>query len=194
MQHKYNNMINFKLIFVVSVMFFLSACGNQENSKTDKKHSRKNENVIIDTLNQADNPSDVKTGNAEIDDNSSIWVYDYMADTIIQLRTVKKEILTSEKLISIINLKYQDKVRLDFVNILHDTIFVKIDNSEYLTQQMGTAGATVYMISATFTLTELPNIKFVNFDFEVGDHALPGTYGRKGYLDWIQGNKELNKK
>ena len=49
------------------------------------------------------------------------------------------------------------------------------------------------MISATVTLTELPDIKFVNFDFEVGDHALPGTNGRKYYLDWMKENKELNK-
>ena len=185
--------MNFKLIFVVSAVFFLSACGNQENSKKDKKHSQENENIIKDSLNQADNSSHVKTDNVEVDDNISIWIYDSMVDTVIQVRTVKKDTLTSEKLISILNLKYQDKVRLEFMNISHDTIFVKIDNSGYLTQQMGTAGATDYMISATFTLTELPNIEFVNFDFEVGDHASPGTYGRKYYLDWIKENKELNK-
>ena len=186
-------MINFKLIFVVSVVFFFSACGNQGNSKTDKKHSQKVERIAKDTLSQADIPSHVKTNEVESGDSTSIWIYDCMVDTIIQVRTVKKDILTSGKLISIINLNYQDKVRLDFVNISHDTIFVKIDNSGFLTQQMGTAGAIGYMISATFTLTELPKIKFVNFDFEVGDHALPGTYGRQYYLDWIKENKALNK-
>ena len=186
-------MTNLKLIFVLSSLFFLSACGNQQNSKTDKKRSQENEYITKDSANQADYPGQVKTGKVEADDNVPIWIYDYMVDTIIQVRTVKKDALTSEKLIGILNLEYQDKVRLDFVNISQDTIFVKIDNSGYLTQQMGTAGATGYMISATFTLTELPDIKFVNFDFEVGDHALPGTYGRKYYLDWIKENKELNK-
>lgn len=178
----------------MSVVFFLSACGNQESSKTDKNSSQNNENITEDTLNQTDDPSHAKTDNDEIDDDISIWVYDCMVDTIIQVRSVKKDTLTSEKLISIMNLKYQDKVRLDFVNISHDTIFVKIDDSDYLTQQMGTTGAIEYMILATFTLTEFPEIKFVNFDFEFGDHAWPGTYSRKYYLDWIKKNKEENKK
>lgn len=128
----------------------------------------------------------------EVDDKISIWIYDSMVDTVIQTRKVDKDRLTSEKLINVINSKYQDEVMLDLVNISNDTIFVKIDNSEFLTQQMGTTGADQYMITATFTLTELPKIKFVNFDFEYGDHASPGTYTRKYYLDWMKVNKALN--
>lgn len=179
--------MNYKIILVVLVVIFLTACGNHENSKIDVK-------VEKEKIYPIDSASLVENEKVEIDDKISIWIYDCMVDTIIQVRMVDKDTLISEKLISIINSKYQDEVILDFVNISKDTIFVKIDNSEYLTQQMGTAGADEYMISATFTLTELPKIKFVNFDFEYGDHASPGTYNRKYYLDWIKENKELNKK
>jgi len=96
-------------------------------------------------------------------------------------------------LINTINAKYRDKVKLEYLKISKDIIYVKIDNSEYLTQQMGTTGADEYMIAATFTLTGMPNINNVHFDFEPGDHASPGTYNRKYYLDCIRENKEINK-
>ncbi len=48
---------------------------------------------------------------------------------------------------------------------------------------MGTTGADDYMSTTTFTLTELRGIKYVNFAFEEGDHAVPGTYSRKYYID-----------
>jgi hypothetical protein len=57
-----------------------------------------------------------------------------------------------------------------------------IKNRE-ITQQMGTSGADDYMTTTTFTLTELKGIKYVNFDFEEGDHAVPGTYSRQYYID-----------
>jgi len=182
---KYDRIMKYNIILVVLVLISLSACGNHKNSKTNEKVEKEKINLI-------DSASKVENEKIEIDDKISIWIYDCMVDTIIQARKVDKDTLTSEKMINIINSKYQDEVILDFVNISNDTIFVKIDNSEYLTQQMGTAGADEYMISATFTLTELPKIKFVNFDFEYGDHASPGTYNRKYYLDWIKENKELN--
>lgn len=118
----------------------------------------------------------------------NIWVYDSVNDKIIQTKKLGKDSLTYEVLIDIINYTYQDKVRLDFVNISNDTIFVEIENSEYLTQKMGTTGADEFMISATFTLTELPDISFVNFEFQDGDHATPGTYNRGLYYERVQGD------
>jgi alpha-N-acetylglucosamine transferase len=182
-------MIN-RIIISLSILMFLYACGSQDNSKTEKPQSYQN---ISETKNN-DSLSLIRTDQEIKDDNVSIWIYDYMADTIIQLRKLKRDTLTSAKLIHLINAKYRDKVKLDYVKITNDTIYVKIDNSDYLTQQMGTTGADEYMISSTFTLTEMANIKYVNFEFELGEHASPGTYGRKHYLDLIRKNKEMNKK
>jgi hypothetical protein len=122
-------------------------------------------------------------------EDGPVWVYDVMEDTVKQVRTISKDSLTVDKLISIINSEYNSRIRLDFKSVSNDTIYVQIKDSEYFTQRMGTSGADEFMISSTFTLTELPNIKFVNFEFEFGDHATPGTYSRKHYLDWIKKNK-----
>ena len=137
--------------------------------------------ILVLTLSSFNNQTSLK-----------IWSFD--CKRIVRNRTVKEDELTHEKLISIINASYVDKVVLAFVKISHDTIYVKIKDSEYLTERMGTCGADDYLISATFSLTELKNISYANFDFEIGDHASPGTYSRKYYWDWIEENKRLNNK
>lgn len=73
------------------------------------------------------------------------------------------------------------EVELQFKKISGDTLYVKIPESNYLTQQMGTTGAEMYMANATFNLTELPGIKYVNFDFNEGDHAAPATLSRGNF-------------
>ncbi len=181
MQEK--KLINKKTVLIVLITFLFLSCSKQGKSKTDLNKTQEVgfKNNQTDTI--------IKDKKETV----AIWTYDCMLDTIIQERPVGKDTLTADKLINIVNTKYKDKVQLDLVNISNDTIYVKIGNSEYLTQQMGTSGADEYMISTTFTLTELTRIHFVNFDFEYGDHASPGTYYRKYYWDWINKNKELNK-
>lgn len=59
-----------------------------------------------------------------------------------------------------------------------DTAFIRIEQQQHLTQEMGTTGATAYLQAITYTLTSLPSIQYVAFDFEAGDHAIPGRYSR----------------
>lgn len=174
-------------ILIILIMAFLSACNYQNGTKSD---SIQNEIITSDSLNDSEellSNFDIETKNKH-----SIWDYDCMKDTVMQIRNVTSDTLTHEILMNFINTDYQDKIYLEYVKTKHDTLFVIINDSHYLTQQMGTAGADDYMISATFTLTELQEVGFVNFDFEEGDHAIPGTYSRKYYLDWIRKNKNLS--
>ncbi len=67
------------------------------------------------------------------------------------------------------------------LKVSFDTAFIDIDNSDYLTQQMGTTGADEYLTKLIFTLTELENINYVKLNFMEGDHALPGTYERTDF-------------
>jgi hypothetical protein len=124
-------------------------------------------------------------------DNISIWTYDYVTDAPVKNRDVKADTLTPGKLVNFINThKGGSKIHLDLVKLSHDTIYVKIKESTYLTQQMGTSGAEDYMTTTTFTLTELKNVKFVTYDFKEGDHAAPGTYSREYYTDRNKRNSE----
>ncbi len=61
---------------------------------------------------------------------------------------------------------------------------IQILNDEYLTQRMGSFGAQAYLASVTFTLTECPRIKSVQFIFKEGDHAVPGEYTRESFPDY----------
>src|SRR5665213_1486810 len=101
----------------------------------------------------------------------AIWAYDFDKGVPTRLKEVNADTLNPAKLIALIN---SDNIHLDLVKINADTIFVQIKQSTYLTQQIGDAGAYVFMSTTVYTLTELKGIKYVNFDFEEGDHANPG--------------------
>lgn len=60
---------------------------------------------------------------------------------------------------------------------------VEVVDGEYLTQRMGTTGAHYYLTAATFSLTEAPGVRAVDFIFEEGDHAAPGVYTRESFKD-----------
>ena len=87
------------------------------------------------------------------------------------------------ELIEILNLR-PSKCKIDFVDIVGDTLKIRILDAEYLTEQMGTSGAVCYMAETIFTLTENDLIKFVRFEMDFGSHASPGLYCRNDYK-WL---------
>src|SRR4030043_1189513 len=74
-----------------------------------------------------------------------------------------------------------DPPKLKLIDIQGPVANIKVINGEFLTQRMGSTGAEEFLAAATFTLTEYDPIKLVNFIFEKGDHAAPGTYSRKTF-------------
>lgn len=120
------------------------------------------------------------------DPSGAIWRYDYNQKTeefeVKQLRLVDRDTLTGETLEEIVN-KSWPRVQIKFIGTSNDTAFVSIPDSEVLTQQMGTAGAESFMTSTTFSFTELNGIKYLSFDFEEGDHGVPGVYNRNSWDD-----------
>lgn len=191
---KDNSMIRLKEIGIIILLLLLVTCNNQGTSKKSKHQNTVNESLTLDSLQVKDSSSQKIVDLPDIENISAIWAYDIKADSIVQIKEVNKDTLTYEKLINMINTGYKNMVLIDFSRIAHDTIFIAIKNPEYLTQQMGSTGAFEFMITTTFTLTELRGIACVSFDFQEGDHASPGTYSRKYYWDWIKENRKLNKK
>lgn len=90
--------------------------------------------------------------------------------------------LTTGSVLRFIN-QQNPNVQLEYVKSSADTLFIKIPNATYLTQQMGSTGPTMFLSAAVYNLTEIPGIRFVNFDFEEGDHASPGTFSRESFKD-----------
>jgi AICAR transformylase/IMP cyclohydrolase PurH len=114
----------------------------------------------------------------------AIWEYDFNEQTnefeMKQLRSINEQDLTGETLEKIVNQSWP-RVQIEYNRASNDTVFITIPDSEVLTQQMGSAGAKGFMITTTFSFTELANINYVSFDFVEGDHAMPGVYNRNSW-------------
>lgn len=90
--------------------------------------------------------------------------------------------LTATSIIKFLNLQ-NPSVQLEYVKQSGDTLYIKIPKATFLTQQMGSTGATMYLANAVYNLTEIPGITKINFDFEEGDHASPGILTRESFKD-----------
>ncbi|MDX1905611.1 MAG: hypothetical protein SF053_01155 [Bacteroidia bacterium] len=101
-------------------------------------------------------------------------------DQVIRGRVPAPDELVPQTLVRYCNRAWP-RVPITFIRQRGDTIFVKIPDSQYLTQSMGSYGAWQCLAEVTYTLTELPGIRYVSFDFPEGDHARPGVYQR---TDW----------
>lgn len=111
-------------------------------------------------------------------------------DTIRNKEIVIKGKLTDsinqspDLLIQILN-RRKSKCKIDFIDILKDTIKIRITEDEVLTEQMGTAGAHIFLGETVYTLTEYDPIKYVRIEMEYGSHASPGIYKREDFEDLI---------
>ena len=74
--------------------------------------------------------------------------------------------------------------RLRLQSVAEGIAHVEIINAEYLTQRMGTSGAQNYLAATTYSLTEAPGVRVVDFIFPAGDHAAPGVYTRESFKDY----------
>lgn len=91
--------------------------------------------------------------------------------------------IKSDAIIEVLNLKYP-QIKLEWIGQKGNRAFVKILNATYLTQQMGSTGPQAYFAESTYSLTEVPGINAVSFDFIEGDHASPQTYTRESFRDF----------
>jgi hypothetical protein len=71
--------------------------------------------------------------------------------------------------------------KLKLVKISRDTVYLTVINDWTLTQSMGTTGAEDYIVKSGVSLLEIDGINYVDFSFDTGDHAYPGTFSKAGY-------------
>jgi hypothetical protein len=123
---------------------------------------------------------------SSFESDPTIALYSYTFDQeqethqINQLRPFDNDTLTGEGLERIIN-KTWPQVQIEYTGTSNDTAFVSIPDSQVLTQQMGSSGAESFLVTTTWSFTELKGIQHVLYDFEVGDHAMPGVYNRNSW-------------
>lgn len=171
-----NRMKSFLYIAFMLMIFFMSC--RSSDKQTDK------EEVIYDSV--VDQPDAVEPFDSSktIVNVPSLWKVEFgEKNQQEKLKKPEGNELTSlapAQLVDALNQTYPD-IHLDFKNISHDTAYVAIPESDRLTSQIGSTGAYNYMATAVYNLTELKDVKFVNFSFSEGDHAAPGTYSRDDF-------------
>lgn len=115
----------------------------------------------------------------------TLLVYDVNAET----KTMKKytevpdSAFTVIRVVNGLNEKYPS-VQLQFIKQSNDTVYVSVPNSDYLSQQMGSAGATAWYADAVINLTSVPGVNYVNIDMKQGSHAAPGVFGEVSYKEY----------
>lgn len=160
-------------IGILATLLFFAACTRTERAQSDPSADaivNQPAAEALSSLNAVPAPS-----------TDLFW--DYRYDTIsnesipIQVRPVDPDTLTENDIEALINRAWPE-VPIRWVTTSADTAFIEILDSHILTQQMGSAGATQFLVVVTYSFTEIPGIRFVSFAFEEGDHAVPGIYHR----------------
>jgi hypothetical protein len=169
--------MNKKLLTILSVCLLFFAC-NSSDDNTEETSTEVTNETSVDTV-TVNNSSDSAL---TVTLSPLIWTVDEQNpenEKMIKPH-VRLDTFSSANLVQLINKNYPD-IHLDLLKVSHDTMYVKIPESKKLTQEMGSTGAQNYMASATYTLTEFKNVKYVNFDMKEGDHAGPGVFSREDF-------------
>ncbi len=175
------NFILYTLLFSTGSLILFS-CSN--STDTDSSSEERDTTYITSNPNGDMEVTKIMT--------TAIWSTEY--DTIkndfrlVKNREVNADTLSPKTIIAGINNAW-DSVKLQFNKLSQDTVYVSIPQSNYLTQRMGSSGPQEYLASATFNLTELKGIKYVNYSFDEGSHLTPGTYSRNLFSSYGQVKK-----
>lgn len=149
-----------KLLVFIAVISIVYACGNNSSDQPVA------EDDTINTVFSWEASLNDSTGRLEM----------------IRTEGSIPDSLNPQAVITFLNKKYPN-VQTRFIKSSGDTVYVKIPEATYLTQQMGSSGPTMFFAEAVYNISEIPGIRFINFDFEEGDHAQPGTYTRDDFKD-----------
>ena len=165
------------ILFNLIILFALISC--HSDSANDEGPEVITEDTIRDKMYEPAADSAVVIKNSP-----DIWTADFESTTntfkIHKPTNARPDTLSANRLIASINNNW-DAVHLNFMKVSHDTIYVNIPNSEKLTEGLGSTGAENYMATTTFSLTEIKGIKYVNYNFKMGDHASPGVFTREDF-------------
>lgn len=148
-----------KYLFALPVLALLLACGN---NSADDPESREDTVVALNSW------------EATLSDSGKLEVR--------RSEQPGPDSLSAEAVTNFLNKRYPN-VQLQFVKTSGDTIYMAIPEATYLTQQMGSSGPQIYFADVVYNLTEISGIRYVNFNFEEGDHASPAVLRRESFKE-----------
>lgn len=161
----------------IGMALLLLGVGCNRSGHQDSEQTEQEDNISLDSASKSKKSFQYVPKDA-------FWEYQF--DTIsndfklVKLREVKPDSLTVEGVTSIVNTTWPD-VQVQYRMTSGDTVYLEVPESTILSQQMGSAGAQQFLSSTTYSFTELAGINYVFFDFDEGDHAVPGVYHRNSW-------------
>ncbi len=168
-----------QLIIVVAVIF-ISSCGS---NSTEDKMAETDSTVTSDTVYtpMADTARTVEVVRTK---GFYIWDVNMEKKTLRKNPALSAADINADSVINGLNKQYEN-ILLEKVSISKDTIKLKIKDSDYLTNQIGSTGAAQYMAQTIINLTSVAGINYVMIVFKEGSHASPGLYMRKDFPGYI---------
>ncbi len=191
------------LILILILYISLLGCGNSKSEKAqselkelNKKHQlalsentklsneierlqKENKELRIKNEMLANKQEDLKEWSEKLVEGygTGIWYIDKWSLPIFVKSMPSADV---NKIIEELNLRFaKDSLpRIIFKKIKNKTVYVGLDNDDLLTQRMGSYGAATYLNSVTYSIASVKGINCVWFEFEEGDHAIPGEYCR----------------
>jgi hypothetical protein len=162
-----------KIVCTLLLCALLQACSNQGSQPSGTDSSA------------AANDTATATENLPPADKAQLYIWDVNSEQKTKRKNLqlRPEYYNVDTLILGLNEKYP-RVQLKKVAIGHDTLYTKISDAQYLTEQMGSAGAEQYIAQAVLNLTAVNGINYVRIDFAEGSHASPDVWSKTSFGDY----------
>ena len=160
-----------KTLWFVMISVGLFSCNNKESGE---------ESAAADSLQVVPKPDSA----AVITDSHYFWTAELVPKQGLVMKKdspVSEDSLNTGFMLKRLNDLYPE-IKLQYVKTSNDSIFLKVEKSNYLTRQMGSTGAEAYLAEVTYNLTEVKGVNYVDIRFREGDHASPGTYSRTSFV------------
>lgn len=157
-----------KIFLLAAIIAFVSCNGNKEEANKD---------AIIETT---EAPTTIKPS-LQYNPESKLYVWKANFDyTKVQNLALQPVNLNTDSLIKGLN-ERNENVFLKKDRISNDTLYTFIDDSQYLSNQMGSTGAELYIADVVLNLAEVPGVKYVAIKMQEGSHAQSGIWTQKNF-------------
>ncbi len=160
-----------KSLWLVLICAGLFSCNNKESGEETVKEDSTDIPVKQDTA-------------AVITDSHYFWTAELVPQQGLVMKKdspVNEDSLNTGFMLKRLNDLYPE-IKLQYIKSSNDSVFLKVEKSNYLTRQMGSTGAEAYLAEVTYNLTEVKGVNYVDIRFREGDHASPGTYSRTSFV------------
>ena len=168
-----------KLIKFLPLLLLCSCGGNNNDDRMVESDSSHIADTAFTPLAHPDSSYEIVSA-----EGYYIWEVNAAKKTLKKNPAIATVNANIDSVISGLNRQYED-ILLQKVTVKADTLQLRIPDSDFLTNQMGSSGPSQYLAQAVINLTSVPGIKYVQIEFKEGSHAAPGTWSRKDFPGYI---------